>query len=245
MSTEETALASPVQENLRLVALDPKQLQQSQQQLIGWCDGKIAEVSAEVDDLQSNLDISKKAKWNTARAKNSLRIAKGRLIFYTKIKEALGAGFYIVPNFPCDIFAIRTTAAKPSEYGTANYEHFNLPLETGQLKEVGVGQYQNPETYVSTTKLKRQDSNGKEIISYKKEATSYQEMDFPFVLAKPQVLSATQRAMALKIFDELGVCPQTKKSDPLVLGIIKAPKFGWSQKQVTFMVAWWLDTNTL
>lgn len=247
--SETQALQLPAPSNLRLVALNPSQLQQSQKQLIGWCETKMAAVAVEVEEFRTNLDIAKKAKWNTARPKAHLRYAEGRLLFYQKIRNALEAGFYIVPNFPCDIFAIRTGSLGPEGITickTENYQSRYVPNDyKPDLMESGIGDYVNPEPAYKNSSLPVV-IDGKEKHRNELELHGWKDVDFPFVLAKAEVLTATQQAMALKIFDEMGVYPNTKKSDPLVLGIIKAPaKNRFNQKQVTFLVAWFLDTDTL
>lgn len=246
--SEETAIALPAPTNLRLVALDPAQLQNSQKQLIDWGRAKIASVKGEIADLTDNLAIAKKAKWNTARPKAHLRMAEGRLIFYEKLEAALMAGFFIIPNFPCDIFAIRMGRigpTSPSIVRTENYPNYYRPVDQKpELMEAGSGDYVNPEPAFSNASWPV-TVDGKEKHHNEMTLHGWKDVDFPFVLAKPQVLNATQRAMALKIFDELGVCPQTQKSDPLVVGIIQAPKRRFAQKQVSFLVAWWLDTEVL
>ncbi len=245
---EEAALSLPVSQNLRLVALDPKQLQNSQQQLIAWCAGKMTQMEVEVSELTTNLDIATNSHWNTSRPKAALRNAKGRLNFYEKIRDALEAGFFIIPNFPCDIFAIRTEKDGPefTQKYIDNYSrNYGVNDSRSELPVSGEGEYVNPAPIHSTYSHKT-TKEGKDIVENTLVVEGWKEsVDFPFVLAKPEVLTATQRAMALKIFDEMGVCPQTKKSDPLVVGIIKAPKNGHSQKQVSFLVAWFLDTETL
>ncbi len=246
--SNETALALPSPQNLRLVALDPAALQNSQKQLIDWCDRKIVEVQAEVDDFDKNLQIAKASKWNTARPKAALRVALGRLTFYEKIRDALMAGYYIVPNFPCDIFAIRTGTIGPEGVSIDKYENYQnryVPNDRAEdLMPTGIGDYVNPQpAYHNSSypvKVDDKDKHRNRLI-----LEGWKDVDFPFVLAKPEVLTATQRAMAMKVFDTLGVCPQTKKSDPLVIGKIKAPKRGYQQKEVSFLVAWFLDTEVL
>jgi hypothetical protein len=73
---------------------------------------------------------------------------------------------------------------------------------------------------------------------------------FPFTFAKPQILKATSRAMALKVFDELGCLPAPNRrarptaGDPIIVGRI-VHKEGWSEKVFTFMVAWFMDLSKM
>ena len=73
-------------------------------------------------------------------------------------------------------------------------------------------------------------------------AKEFKDIDFPFKLAKPQIMEATAAAMALKVFDQIGCLPQFRAPDPIICGQILKPK---DRQPVTFFIAWWLDTKTL
>jgi hypothetical protein len=68
-------------------------------------------------------------------------------------------------------------------------------------------------------------------------------VDFPLQGVMPEVLRATSRAMALKLFDQLGVVLNNGGRDPIVVGQLLDPK--GNSRLVTFFVAWWLNTDTL
>jgi hypothetical protein len=71
-------------------------------------------------------------------------------------------------------------------------------------------------------------------------------MEFPLAIAHPLVMDATAAAMALKIFDRIGVVNNRNQSrgDPIVLGQITR-KDGYSTKTASFLIAWYLDPRTL
>jgi len=61
-------------------------------------------------------------------------------------------------------------------------------------------------------------------------------------------MAATNRAMALKIFDQFGVLfPQAAKADPLICAEILDPRpTGYGvPKRVTFIIGWHLNTRDL
>src|SRR3546814_433863 len=93
---------------LRLIARDPAELHQSQQKLIAWCSAKLDEASKHVDELITNLMIANRNGWKTSVLATAVRREKQRVTFYDKIMAALNAGFYIIPNFDADVFAVRT-----------------------------------------------------------------------------------------------------------------------------------------
>jgi hypothetical protein len=57
-------------------------------------------------------------------------------------------------------------------------------------------------------------------------------------------MQATSRAMALEIFDEIGVFPPTKKEDPVIIGRVNLNHKGM-KRTVSFMIAWHLNTNQI
>lgn len=252
--SEETALTltDEAEPNLRLIAFDPAQLQLSQEQLIFWVDRKIASVRKEGAEYKQNVEIARKSKWSMARPKAAMDRSAKRLTFYMKIKDALVAGYYIVPGFPCDVFAIRTERSRPlSNTVMSSYpnNYSSVLNEQAQIRPSGQGDYKNPQQLIHRRARSYKDSAGKQVDDFVYRAVDFRELDFPFAWAKPEILEATQRAMALKIFDEIGVAPagsiRSTKLDPMVLGIIKMPKVGYKEKKITFLVAWFLDTETL
>jgi hypothetical protein len=106
----------------------------------------------------------------------------------------------------------------------------------------GEGEYKNPEPVVHQRNIGTADKPLKQYF-----AKEWQDIDFPFTTAKPQILSATARAMADKVFDEIGVLPgKRKREDPIVVGRIIDPRSDrYTKRFVTFLIAWFLETKTL
>ena len=205
----------------------------------------------DISESQEQLNIAKQHKWRLSGWQKQLNKHFKRLEFYAKIKAALEAGFYIVPPFPVDIFAIRMAQNWPDPKRTPyKYDHDqpaeNLPLGEGRYVDT------RPRVYeVSETKYEK-DAAGheirREVTRY--EASEFREVDFPFKLAKPEIMGATAKAMALKIFDRFGILPgMGRKIDPIICGQIIIPNQPSYSKNspeiVNFFVAWWLSTSTL
>lgn len=235
--TEETG-------ELHLIALNPAQMQSAQSKLQAWAVAKSERELSRMKELQENYDLAVKRKWKSSLILLHLKIAEKRSLFFSKLAEAVGEGYYLVPDMPMDTFTVRSKQKQPtyqarSYTGSHQYGWPNIFDEKPKQLPSGVGENRNPSQYVSHFEGKpHKDESGKEVFTRTTEASAWApEIDFPFVLAKPQVLEATDRAMRLKIFDELGVLPQTAKKDPMVLGRIHGPK-GLS---ATFLIAWFLD----
>jgi hypothetical protein len=240
--SEETAVVTtepaPVSRDLRLVATNPNQLAVEQTRLIAWCQGKIAGLTSNIAELEENLALATRGKWKVTTLRSAIRREKNRLSYYDKIKAALEAGYFIVPNFDAEVFAVRTTRQNPPMQEGAGGV-WNLQAVEPPPAQLGEGRHVPaiPEGHTYETPEKR--------TRYVADNFA-EEIDFPFALAKPQVLTATQGAMALKIFDDLAVLPRFARAnnDPMVVGIIRR-KEGDTTHRCTFLIAWFLDTETL
>ena len=61
------------------------------------------------------------------------------------------------------------------------------------------------------------------------------------------MMNATQEAMALRVFDQVGISPQgsVRAADPLIIGQILGHKEGYKRKTISFLIAWHLDLRSL
>jgi len=242
---------APVATRLTVFARNPQEMSVAQGQLIQWCIAKMGEVRQDIADLQENYEIAVKSGWKHMTLKRQIQKEEGRLAFYGKVKAALAAGYCIVPNFPIDIFAIRTARSEPKSNTATRIDTppLSAPFVARQQSEsppLGAGEYVSPSTkdmqVRETLALEPGKTQRTEITAW---ADSFLGVDFPFAFAQPAVLSATQQAMADKVFDELGVSPArtVRKGDPMVIGRIYAPGYPrWQRdaKSLSFVVAWFL-----
>lgn len=239
----ETVVDMPM--DFTVIAHSPKDMETAQRSLILWAARKIQMVKNEIEEARNQFKIHQENKWNTSGWRSQILKHEKRAEFYRKIKMALEAGYYIVPPFPMDVFAIRTKRAKPHEYISGSHDNHNQPA---QVLPVGEGRYVDPrplrDSFPDT-----ETRGGKEVEVTKYFATEYQDVDFPFKLARAEIRQMTDKAMGLKIFDRLGVLPRVRNPDPIVCGQIIVPNqrfYRWSDgNYVNFFVAWWLDTKTL
>lgn len=228
------------------IARTPAEMEQAQNDLVVWAKGKLEAVRAELNEAQESLKIAQRSKWSTSRWQRVVGRARARMIFYTKVKRALEAGYYIVPPFPVDVFAVRTDRNNPSGTLVSSYKWTSteaLNQKPRRLPE-GEGEYVAAEPEVWMRDLSHTDAKGKEISRYQHYAKEFREVDFPFTFAKPQLLERVSQAMKEKIFDQFGVLPKyQRKGDPIVVGQILHPMP--NRDPVTFFVGWWLDTKDL
>lgn len=233
---------------MELVARNPYQLQSVHLQMIEWCDKKIAEAHADGEQWQESIRIATERKWKIAQMKPKLLLAQKKVVFYTKIKAALGEGYYIVPNFDCSIFAIRTDRDSPSRFQKeSNWP--NNHKQSARMLSAGEGRYVSPDPKLYHASYEDKNAKGEPITKHCYWPSEFNEVEFPFDLAKPSVMSPASQAMATRIFDCFGIARnvrhgyQTKRGDPIILGIIKNPNP--SRPDLSFFIAWAFDPETL
>lgn len=224
--------------DIQLTALVPEQMKVAQSNLIEWCSGKINSLKEEIKEWQDSLSHALVMKWATAPMKRQISKTEKRVLFFEKIQSALNAGYVIVPNFPVELFAIRTNKGTPLSMFSSSYWD-GKRQEAMELPE-GKGEYQNPFPLVERSREKTSDgrTNGESF------ATDWDELEFPITIIKPEIIEATNRAMALQTFDQFGVLPSTRDEDPIIVGQI-VNKRGYRNKIVSFMIAWHFNTKVL
>jgi hypothetical protein len=258
---EAQALAIPT---VHLVATDTQQMAAAQSQLVGWLYAKQAELDAEITELTTARDQARAKKWGTATFSSQLLKATKRKQFYGKLVLAAEAGYTIIPNLPIDLIAVKVD---DREYGPSNTDMHDgwtrgpvpsdiVTEKAQQLVPAGQGDYVSPEPNV----VRGRNRNEKQEITHWLRATSFKDMDFPVALAVPEIMDATAKAMALKVFDQIGICPAkglrsrtqrtqlppSRDPDPLIVGQILSPKHGYSgSRPVSFLIAWHLNLGTL
>lgn len=241
--TETTDLApTPPETDLTLVALSPADMARSQAELSAWCDRKLEAVKRELNDLEVNCELATEHGWKYQSVANSINRTQQRILYYEKIKAAVEAGYLMVPNFPIDVFAVRVQRAKPRET-SGSYRSSPAFDAKAEPLAVGDGRYvdNRVSTYDRSYSEKKPDGTMKTIEHH--VSAEYTEIDFPVTMVKPAVLQAAARAMALRVFDQMGTVSNQVGRDPIVVGRLLDPR--GNRRCVTFFVAWWLDTATL
>lgn len=229
-------------DDLTLVALTPADMVPAQAALVAWCQRKVEAVKAELADLETNLELATEHGWKHQSVAASLRRCEKRVLYYEKIQAAVEAGYLIVPNFPIDVIAVRVKRLKQRE--TVHDSRWGGFRATAELLPAGKGRYVDDH-------VKYRDESRTQIVEGKEKhvrryvTDDYDEVDFPVVAVKPAILQATQRALALKIFDEVGTVTNQPGSgrDPIVAGRLLDPR--GNRRCCTFFIAWWLDTVSL
>lgn len=221
-----------------VVAEHPGQLQAAQQALVDWFSNKVRSLNGELTDAMKSLSDARINGWSVKPFQTVCNKLEKEVAYYKKCKAAACEGYCIVPDFPVDIVAVRTDREFPAA-PIVSAKYFQPTInEPAQKLPEGVGEYVASET---TVELWNVDKNEKgEVVEKWWNAVEFKDVSLPVRFMKPRVLEATQRAMQLKVFDEIGILPARKKSDPIVVGRILGPK-----KNLSFLIAWFIDTRDL
>lgn len=226
-----------------VIATTPSAMVESQGKLIGWMDNKLAAIEEERRGAEALLVQLRLAHAATTHADRILDSCRRRERFYEKIRAALQAGYYIIPPFDCQVFALRTDRANPPE-DTSRCANPNNDAKVNALSP-GKGQYVNPVPGRSWKfESERKSSDGTKMVTETYYANDeWKDVEFPVRAMKPQLIEAARGAMESLIFDALAIAPPYRAADPIIVGHIKHWKS--NRLPLTFFVAWWLDESDL
>ncbi len=222
-----------------------EEIARGQRSLMDWCERKIAAEKSEYEELRIAVESARAKKWKTSTLEGQAVRCKKRVEYYEKMLAAFREGYILVPNFPLTIFAIRTGKTYPKQ--VTSFSHWERFEQKAQSLEHGKGVYQNPDPIVFEETVSVAKKEGGTEVKKQYSPDEWDAIDFPVMMAKPHIMEAVDHAMALKIFDEVGILPQHRvKGDPMIGGVLimgGVPK--WAAKRSTFMLAWHVDTRTL
>jgi hypothetical protein len=235
-------------ETLHLVALDRPQLEEAHAKMIAWAKARLEKVEVDADVEGTAMDLASRNGWATAAFSRRLNVIARQRVFYTKILAAVEAGFAIVPNFAMNVFAIRTKATAPrSDESTWRSSRF---AQSAQQLPQGEGEYRNPLPVVFQRTDEKPDGKGgqkTEIVYFPEEFRD--DVEFPIALARPELMTRTGQAMAMKLFDEIGVAVDAGstvgggRGDPIIIGRLLNPRK--NAPALSFFIGWYFDPSRL
>jgi hypothetical protein len=232
-----------VSDDIVVLARDPNEMAEAQKGLILWMDRKLASLNAELAEAEENLATAKRMKVRTQGWQRIVKLAKNRITYYGKARSALEEGYCIIPDFPVQLVAVKTTKKWPPKKWRGGGGHMVPDVVSEPLPD-GEGRYVSPDPTVTTRDLPRKpDETWTRVES---RAVDFRDVDFPFKVVKPQILKGLETAMKRKLFDEIGVLPAARKGgDPVLVGRIKRKEGTYHEPSLTFLIAWWIDTSDL
>jgi hypothetical protein len=248
--TEQLVTTTPaVIEQTFLVARTSGEMRHAQGALQEWLTSKAASEESELEELDGMLRYAKAHKWRTNTLRARVKRQKQRVVFYEKCAAAVAAGYCVIPDFPIDLFAIRVKKELPTAPANqSTYEHdARVADEKPQLLPAGEGRYVSPEQAVMNSSYPT-ERDGKKTTMYMQEAIAFENPELPMKVATPAIMTAATEAMALKLFDEIGICPGTgrgrRRADPLVIARVLEGNH-YNAKSMSFVIGWCVDVRGL
>ncbi len=223
--------------DLIVLADNPDDMVQAQHELIGWAEQKIECCKSEVSDCEVVVSAIGDTELKSDSARRLLSKAKKRVEFYCKVKQALEAGYLIVPDLPSETVAIRVNRKRPRHRKSDS--RWSLTQAPEDLP-AGEGRYVSPDPLFDT--IKRETKPDQREVTLYCPTEFQEEVALPVQFMKPAVIKRAGICMENKIFDEIAVCLDSGP-DPILLGILNdASRHG---RRLCFLVAWFVDTADL
>ena len=228
-----------------LVAVTPTDLAPARQSLLDYIGQRITALAAEFTQASTDLLYAKSHKWRTKPLEAVCNKIARRQTFYEKLKAAVEAGYVIMPSLQMTVLAIRTKAKKPRDITGESYRPFE---QLAPALTAGTGEYRNPLPTKDSFTEDYKNSNGEDKtreVFYPVEFED--EFSMPVELCKPLLLARTEQAMALKVFDEIGVVRDNntwnRRGDPIIVGTVIDPTR--RGRRFSFFIAWALPIDEL
>lgn len=98
---------------INVVALTPAEMVPAQASLVAWCGRKIQALSDEAEELELHHTLAVENGWKTSVVTAALNRIGKRILYYTKMRDALQAGYLLVPNMPVEVLAVRVNSNAP------------------------------------------------------------------------------------------------------------------------------------
>jgi len=217
-----------------------------------WFESQLKQQSQEVADLTRAHNHAEKHKWATGALWQAQWRAMQRRSFLQKIVSALRAGYVLFPHMPnYEVFAVHSQdSAKPPKYEYTVGRDRIMLLGADASVPAGKGTYRGRQ-FKTKNVNKNIYHQGKFQDVEVSQVSAFDDIVFPFALARPVTMEATSRAMALNIFDEIGFLPPpppqeqarqgaSRPGDPVIVGTIINPV---KDRRLSFLISWLLDTR--
>jgi hypothetical protein len=177
------------------------------------------------------------ARIDSTAATRLIAHGKKRVLYLGKVKEALEAGYVIVPNMPGDTIAIRVKRENPRQSHQLDKPYRpSVHRENPDLLPSGQGDYVKPlpTGEIHTNVL----PDGKKTFDLL-IGDFDDEIGLPVQFMKPTLVKRLGEALDLKIFDEIEVV--NGHVDPLIVGHV-IERTSDTRKRTSFLIAWFVNT---
>lgn len=249
-----------------VVATNPTQLHSMQQTTLDWCRMKLGLLESEGRELVQARDQALKNKWNANALKRHVGRNVKRQDFYQRVIAAMEAGYCMFPTTEATVFAVRVESdgeATKGMRGTYRHHPGRMPVRQGKQRGIKKGAGYYVSSIINTEAVEvNEGTEEAPATRYRLLGQDPEAVEFPMVAAKIELMNATDAAMELKVFDEIGLLPgvlmansherqhaqQIRVADPVIVGRIVDPtsaRWGVYRKVFTFMIGWFIHTKDL
>lgn len=239
-------------DDLVVIADNPTEMVDAQHATIGAVSAKLTRAEHDLADANETLKHLTDANMATTAAERIVKRAESRVQFLAKAKQALEAGYVIVPEMPCDVVAIRVKRRPKKQHTTSTWGTPSIDTEAAPGLAAGEGQYADPLPATQLATFDVKDKEGKDVTRTHRTTTGEWDTDIalPAEFLRPTVVQRTGRMMMRKIFDEVAVVGastvyrhgRAMKADPMVIGSVIDTA---NKRKLWFLIAWFLDTSTI
>lgn len=248
LPSETTALApAALARRTPVVAITQEQFSTARDRLMALCDANIAEHQQIATELAESIEHARRNKWRMGGMTRALANAKKTVVYYENARAALEAGYMLMPNLDADVFAVRVNTSGPGAVTESAPWATPVPTTTADKAiPAGEGRYVSDETAGEQWKEITKDEKGNERVRHYAMSTDYLPVEAPLVATRPVLLNAAAQAMALKVFDEIGIVGVNRRSrsgDPMLVGRIVHP--ARKGRRLSFFLAWWFNPEDL
>lgn len=243
----------PLATDIVVIARNREEMRASQDKLCEWAAAKVAESEKKRAELCDLREAARCAKQAIRGYGPLIRDAADSVLFYAKIRAALKAGYCIVPNFPVDVIAVRIDEDRAAEC-EPDVWHESVYRQTPRLHDAspdklapGLGHYVDPLPRGTTCSEKIERPGEKPTTRYTTTPLAWRDVAFPAKLARRELIENLTTATKQRVFDDIGILPERRKrhADPMLIGRIHSRPGHWATRTVSFLIAWWIDTETL
>lgn len=214
--------------DLVVVANNVDEMIQSHGKLIEWCEQKVSETQAELEDLEHiKIDLMN-ASVSTTKIKARIKAATFRLVYYNKMGHTISQGWPMVPMMRGTTLALRVEE-------DVEVDRF---LGADCLPH-GNGKFMNPNAITRKESYLDNDGNPqrREVV-----VRNNDKLDLPIEFARIGVIDKLKKALDQKTFDEIMVV--SGDTDPMVMGVIYE-KPSYQGKRCAFLISWFISTKDL
>lgn len=240
--------------DVMVLARNPSEMATARDRLIEFFSGQLNALHGRSNVVESQVEIARQNGWATKPFTRQLNGIQRRARFYDKLRRALEAGYNVVPNWQMQTFAVRAAGESP-RFKVSTQRSGTPILETDiRMLAAGEGRYVSEtlvtEDYDELVDRKNWKGEPEQVREYTAVAEEYTKVAYPLDVAHPMLMSEVSEAMALRVFDEIGVSRDNytrrgslANGDPFILGRVRNPMRG--RADVTFFIGWTFNPTRL